>query len=328
VVTRVLDDVDHNRRAEQPLNRQSHAKQVHIARYPLCRRQLLLPHAGFPSAATAPPQSIKQAPVLLRTQKVATATCHTLAHRTRQRQHRHRIPYSAGDSSMLFSFEERRSDSCYVERIWRTHSTRTGAFISQATAHWEMVVARQGRKTLLTVRGPETKATPAVSSVVDAEWMGIVFTLGTFMPQLPPCRVLDRRDVDLPAATRNAIWLEGAAWEVPTYDTADVFVAALVRHGLLVHDPLVDAVLQDRPHELCLRSVQYRFLRATGVTHKVLQQIQRARQAAALLARGVSIGDAVHEAGYVDQSHLTRSLQRFMGQTPTQLARASISAVL
>jgi hypothetical protein len=229
---------------------------------------------------------------------------------------------------MLLSFEERRSDSCYVEKIWRTHSTHTGAFISQATAHWEMVVSRHGRKTMLTVRGPETKATPAVSSVVDAEWMGIVFTLGTFMPQLPPCRVSDRRDADLPAATGNAFWLQGAAWEVPTYENADVLVAALVRDGLLVHDPLVDAVLQDRPYELSRRSVQYRFLRATGVTHKVLQKIQRARQAAALLARGVSIGDVVHETGYFDQPHLTRSLHRFMGQTPTQLARARLPAAL
>ncbi len=35
--------------------------------------------------------------------------------------------------------------------------------------------------------------------------------------------------------------------------------------------------------------------------------------------RGVSILDAVHEAGYFDQSHLTRSLKHFIGLTPAQI---------
>jgi AraC-like DNA-binding protein len=35
----------------------------------------------------------------------------------------------------------------------------------------------------------------------------------------------------------------------------------------------------------------------------------------------VGILDAVHEAGYFDQAHLTRSLKRLIGQTPGQIAR-------
>jgi AraC-like DNA-binding protein len=35
----------------------------------------------------------------------------------------------------------------------------------------------------------------------------------------------------------------------------------------------------------------------------------------------VSIGDVVYQAGYADQPHLTRSLKRFIGYTPAQLAQ-------
>jgi hypothetical protein len=46
-----------------------------------------------------------------------------------------------------------------------------------------------------------------------------------------------------------------------------------------------------------------------------------AHVAAALLERGVPVLDVVHEAAYFDQSHMTRSLKRFLGQTPARIAR-------
>jgi methylphosphotriester-DNA--protein-cysteine methyltransferase len=39
------------------------------------------------------------------------------------------------------------------------------------------------------------------------------------------------------------------------------------------------------------------------------------------LKQGVSILDTVHEAGYFDQAHLTRSLKYLIGQTPAKIAR-------
>jgi AraC-like DNA-binding protein len=39
------------------------------------------------------------------------------------------------------------------------------------------------------------------------------------------------------------------------------------------------------------------------------------------LKQGHPILDVVHEAGYYDQAHLTRSLQRFVGQTPARIAQ-------
>jgi AraC-like DNA-binding protein len=222
---------------------------------------------------------------------------------------------------MPFTFEQRASDSSLVHAIWSTQSERSGSFISAAAVHWELVLMRHQGRTTLTARGPETRATLAPIPA-DAEWLGITFKLGAFMPDLPPGSLLDGRNVNLAEAGDTSFWLAGSAWEFPTYDNADVLVRRLVRAGLLVSDPLVDAVMQDLPHGLSTRAVQYRFQRATGLTYKAVRQIQRASRAAALLGQGCPIPDAVYELGYFDQSHLTNSLRRYVGQTPARIAPA------
>jgi hypothetical protein len=224
---------------------------------------------------------------------------------------------------MTFFFEDRPSDSSFVETIWRAQSERTGSFISIAATHWEMVVTRYQSKTNFTVRGPETKPTPLHYQSIGAEWLGIRFKLGAFLPHLPPGRLLDRSDVNLPEATSQSFWLQGAAWEFPTFENADTFVERLVREGLLVRDPVVEAVLQGQPQERSVRAVQYRFLQATGLTHRTIQQIARVRYAMTLLRQGASIPDTVYEAGYFDQPHLTRALKRFTGQTAAQIGSMS-----
>ena len=85
----------------------------------------------------------------------------------------------------LFAFEGRSSRSPFVEQTWQTQSEPEESFISVAASHWEMVVTRQRGAARLTVRGPETKAT-TVPIPEDAEFFGIQFSLGTFMPGLLP----------------------------------------------------------------------------------------------------------------------------------------------
>ena len=218
--------------------------------------------------------------------------------------------------------EERSSDSPFVERVWRNHSERASSFTSVAVSHWEMVVTTLNGRTRLTVRGPETRATPAYCPP-DGEFFGIVFKLGAFMPHLPVSTIMDRQDLDLPEATSRSFWLHGAAWQFPNYDNAEVFVNRLAREELLVWDSVVDDALQDRPQAVTIRSVRRRILRATGLTQSDIRQIERARHAAILIQQGKSILDTVYEADYFDQPHLTRSLRHFIGQTPAQLAVAA-----
>jgi AraC-like DNA-binding protein len=217
-----------------------------------------------------------------------------------------------------FNFEGQPSDSSLVESVWRTRSEEAGSFISAAAVHCGIVVTHYQDKTTITVRGPETKATPAAYPA-GVEFFGIVFKIGTFMPHLPAKLLMNRNDMNLPEANSRAFWLHGSAWEFPNFENVDTFVKRLVREGLLVHEAVVDAALQGQPQDLSLRAVQYRFLHATGLTQSTVYQIQRARQATALLEQGSSILDTVYEAGYFDQAHLTRSLKRYMGQTPRQI---------
>ncbi len=220
---------------------------------------------------------------------------------------------------MGFAFDVRSANPSFVEMVWHTRSERAGTFTSAAVSSWEIVITTFDGKTMITARGPETKASEA-DFPTDAEFFGITFKLGTFMPHLPVRTLLDRQDATLPEAASNSFWLHGSAWELPTFENADVFVDRLVRQGILVRDPVVEAAIRGRTPDMSIRSLQYRFLQATGLTHKTIQQIERARSAVKLLEYGTPISDTAFKLGYFDQAHLTNLLKRFIGKKPTQIA--------
>jgi Helix-turn-helix domain len=219
---------------------------------------------------------------------------------------------------MNFDFQTRQSDSPFVQLIWNTHSERAGSFISRAASNWEIVITRLRGTTSITVRGPETRASIAPCPA-DAEFFGIQFKLGTYMPHLPAATLVDS-DVTLPRASNASFYLQGDVWQYPGFENADVFVQRLVRAGYVARDPVVEAVLNGERQYLSTRAIQYRFVRATGLSHSTISQIERARKAVALLEQGASISAAAYDAGYADQPHMTRSLKHLFGQTPAQIA--------
>jgi hypothetical protein len=225
---------------------------------------------------------------------------------------------------MLINFEDRLSDSPFVERVWRSHSEHAGLFHSMATCNWVMVVTRHKGATFLTVRGPESEATVA-ECPAEGEWIGIHFKLGTCMPLMPNGDLRDQNGVTLPEASSGAFYLNGSAWEYPDYDNAETFVRRLVKQGLIVVDKCIEGALCGRPEQsdkFSQRTEQRHFLRTTGLTRNAIRQIERAREATILLRSGVQVAKVAHDLGYFDQAHLTRSLTRFIGQTPSQIARA------
>jgi AraC-like DNA-binding protein len=224
------------------------------------------------------------------------------------------------NAGKLITFADRPSDSPFIERVWRSHSDRAGVFHSIATCHWVMVVTRQEGKVYLTVRGPETKATLA-DCPAQGEWFGVLFKLGTFMPLMRSRDLRDRNDVTLPNATSRSFWLNGSAWEFPTFENMETFVNQLVRNGLIRSDRTVEGAICGELQNVTTRTEQRRVLQITGLTRGAIHQIERARRATYLLRQGALILDVVHEAGYYDQAHLTRSLQRFIGQSPARIAQ-------
>jgi AraC-like DNA-binding protein len=218
---------------------------------------------------------------------------------------------------MTIIYEQRASDSPYIETITRGWTASDGSTIRPAESHWHMVFVRVNGRVLPLVVGSLTTAGIA-SWGEGAEILWIKFKLGTFMPHLPVRKFLDVETI-LPNGACDSFWLKSAMWQFPDFENVETFVNRLVREDILVRDPVVNAALQDQLPKVASRTVRHRFLQATGLTQSHIRQMNRAQQAMALLRQGVSILDTVHEAGYFDQPHLTRSLKQFIGYTPAQI---------
>jgi Helix-turn-helix domain len=216
-------------------------------------------------------------------------------------------------------FEGRESDSPYIEAVWRGRAGSDYAPVCPASTRWHLLFLRQNGRVNVSVEGPLTKATP-VTQAEGTEWFGVTFPPGTFLPSVPVRNLLDERAI-LSLAANTSFELAGSSFQFPDYDTVETFVQRLVREDVLVADPVVKAVLAGHPPQMSLRTVRRRFLVATGLTYKVISQIERAKQAAALLEQGVSLLETAYQAGYADQSHMTRSLKHFIGHTPAHIAQ-------
>ncbi len=214
-------------------------------------------------------------------------------------------------------YQTRLDTSSIIEMIWKGHAEDDSLPYCAADILWYMRFLRRQGKLSLSIVGPTTRATP-VSYLRGDEFFGIRFKPGVFMPNLP-LKTFVNGSAYLPVTTPQTFWLDNSLWEMPTYENAEILVERLLRKKVLVYDPVVGANLQGQTQELTLRALQLRFLRAAGLSHTSILQVERARYAAALLGQGMQSLDVILKAGYYDQAHLIRCLKRFLGQTPTQL---------
>jgi hypothetical protein len=225
---------------------------------------------------------------------------------------------------MSFITEGRLSDSPYVECVWHGQA-EADAYSLMCPADGRLnlrFTTLQGR-VQVSVEGPMTRAVPK-THVEGIDWFVIKFKLGAFMPCVLAKNLLDGEAV-LPEGAHKSFWLNGSVWQLPDYENADTFADWLIRADVLLWDPVVRAALYDQPPAIPARTMRHRFLHVTGLPQGTLRQIERAREAMTLLQKGFSILDVVDEMGYADQSHLTRSLKRFMGYTPAQIAGWRVS---
>ena len=217
--------------------------------------------------------------------------------------------------------EERLSDSPYIESVTRGWTLSEGTTIRPAEIHWHMVFVKHPSGTLALAVGP--LPTSGIASWGEGgEILWIKFKLGVFMPHLP-LKVYRNGEQILPDASSDRFWLKGAARQIPNFENVETFIERLVHEEDLVHDPAVNAALQDGSLEMSDRTLRHRFLQATGQSQKHIRQYERAIKAASLLRHGVPILNTAFEAGYFDQPHLTRSLKQFLGYTPAQILRES-----
>jgi AraC-like DNA-binding protein len=221
---------------------------------------------------------------------------------------------------VLLEFEDRESPSPFVERVWRCRSRAGGRFLSMAEANIELVITRLPGFLAVTLRGPVTRGA-FIECPPNGEWLAIRFQLGTYLPRIPAAALADHNDMHLPVLGSGHFWFSNLAWEIPSFDNAEDFVARLALAGVIARNHATDAAAAGDFAWMSQRSLQRHFRRVTGMTLSSYEQICRARRAADLLRRGTSILDATFEAGYFDQAHLTRSVKHLIGITPGGLLR-------
>src|SRR4029077_12379591 len=101
-----------------------------------------------------------------------------------------------GRRSMFLTFEDRPSDSPFVERVWRARTIDGGVFHSIAESNLELVITRLPGLTRVTLRGPFTKPS-MVDCPANGQWIAIRFRLGTYLPRIPTALLLDHNSLEL-----------------------------------------------------------------------------------------------------------------------------------
>jgi len=91
---------------------------------------------------------------------------------------------------MSIIYQDRASDSPYIETIMRGWTVRDGSQIRPSEVHWHLVFAKHHGRVHPIFVGPWTTAGIA-SWGQGAEILWIKFSLGSFMPYLPPRDFLD-----------------------------------------------------------------------------------------------------------------------------------------
>jgi helix-turn-helix protein len=218
---------------------------------------------------------------------------------------------------MGLRFTSRRSDSPWVDAVWTCPSDRVGEMTSVAGTRCGLVFWECAGRPHAGVTGPEG-ATGTAPVPEGAAFVGVEFAIGTSLRGLP-APSLTGGGVELPDTTRTSFRLAGSRWETPGPDDVEALVAHLVRDGAVVRDPVVGEVVRGGRPEVSERTLERRFRAATGLTRGAVRQIERAREAAHLLAAGKGAADVVTALGYFDQAHLARALRRYVGRTATQL---------
>lgn len=181
---------------------------------------------------------------------------------------------------------------------------------------WDLVVMKQDGKTNLLLTGQTTRAVP-LPFTRGVEITTISFKASAFLSVIPAAALLDR-GILLPTTGKH-FELASDVFEIPTFENAEGFVQTLLKKEHIHQDAVVDETLKDHSPAYSVRSIQRRFLRTTGMTQIDFRQIQRARQAAVLLQKGIPAIDVAAELGYADQPHMSRSLKRILGRTPTEI---------
>lgn len=214
-------------------------------------------------------------------------------------------------------YEQRESTSELISLVWRAHSETAATYVEPAVENWGIAFTRNaGGARVATVIGPALAARTIDYRAGDSHW-GVDLVAHVAWRGLDKEPLLGRM-IDIPIEDDWCV-IAGVRITVPGYDDLEAFVDGLHRQGLLVTDRDVSTTLDGGDAHWSGRTMQRRFRDTTGLRRKQIEQVRRAHRARDLLLDGATPAEAALEAGYSDQSHMTRALHALIGRTPARI---------
>lgn len=214
-------------------------------------------------------------------------------------------------------YEERRVDSPHVECVWQARAVRQERYLVAAVEYWDIWFARRpDGEEVAALSGP-TLGHRWIESVVDEHGWGVQLQAHVMVPGASK-RMLLGGEQPLPVAD-GLVEIGGHRLPFPEFDELEGFVERLLELGVLRADEAVQRALSGDGAGYSERQWQRLVRDATGLTRKQISQLERAREAFALLTEGVTPVECAVRCGFSDQAHLTRSLRLLHGQTPARI---------
>ena len=216
---------------------------------------------------------------------------------------------------MAIAYEEKLSQSPLVDFVFQTEDLTDGVYVASADARWDIIFTRcpDGNKRVL-LCGPSFKVRQVPYSP-GYKHVGICYKPWAIFAGVPITTMLNETKLLPMASLEDTFIMQGKTWEMPTYENVDRFVAQQVKRGLLREDSIIRDVLENKPVDMSLRSVQRHFVKTIGMSPRLVRQINSARKAVKLLQQGNMLSEVAYELDYADLPHMTRMLRRFTGYT-------------
>ena len=207
-----------------------------------------------------------------------------------------------------------------IHSLWRAEAIQDDTYSDPANEYWSIGFIKHVDGTVSAdVFGPSL--TPRVVAGYEGEaYWGIEFHAHVTIKGVNKGDILDS-DTPLPVEA-GVLYLAGHTYQVPMYDGLMAFAERLEKDGVLVSDQRILRALHGDERGFSERSRQRYFRTTTGLNKKQIEQLRRARRAFYLLQCGYSPSDAAHDAGYADQSHMTRAFKLLRGETPARIIAA------
>jgi AraC-like DNA-binding protein len=214
-------------------------------------------------------------------------------------------------------YEERPARSPHVVCTWQARAVREERYLIPAIEHWDIWFARSPEGPVVAGLSGPALGSRWIASVVGEHGWGVQLSAHVVVPGVAK-KLLLGGELRLPVVD-DVVEISGRRVPVPSFDELEDFVAELLRLDVLRADEDVRRALAGDEVGYSERHWQRRVRDSTGVTRKQISQLARAREAYALLQRGVTPAECAVTCGYADQAHLTRSLRLLHGETPARI---------